>query len=118
MFRLLLPAALVATAAWPAHAAGLTERQACLKLIGTARALQLAGPNKRGDYRCKRFSTDSDFVFTLRFDGPHEPKDASHLLGHYAVDRATREVYLWDLTTQQRGAVLVPPRPTRKPAKA
>lgn len=113
MFRLLLPAALAATAAWPVHAAGLTERQACLKLIGTARALQLAGPNKRGDYRCKRHPVDSDFVFTLRFDGPQEPKDASHLLGHYAVDKVTREVYVWDLTTQQRGAVLVPPRRKR-----
>ncbi|KQV96050.1 hypothetical protein [Pelomonas sp. Root1237] len=113
MFRLLLSAALVATAAWPAHAAGLTERQACLKLIGTARALHLAGPNKRGDYRCKRHPTDADFVFTLRFDGPKEPKDASHLLGHYAVDRATREVYQWDLTTGQRGAPLVPPKSKR-----
>jgi hypothetical protein len=114
MFRsVLLLSALVATAALPAHAASLTERQACLKLIGTARALHLAGANKRGDYRCKRHPTDADFVFTLRFDGPREPKDASHLLGHYAVDKATREVYEWDLTTQQRGVPLVPPKRRR-----
>jgi hypothetical protein len=114
MFRpWLLLSALAATAAWPAHAAGLSERQACLKLIGTARALQLAGPNKRGDYRCKRHPTDADFVFTLRFDGPKEPTDASHLLGHYAVDKTTREVFVWDLTTSQRGAPLVPPRRKR-----
>ena len=94
-----------------AAAAGLTERQACLKLIGTARALHLAGPGKRGDYRCRRHATDADFVFTLRFDGPKEPADASHLLGHYAVDRATRQVYEWDLTTQKRGVpVNVPAR--------
>lgn len=112
MFRLLLPALVVATAL-PAHAVGLTERQACMKLIGTARALHLAGEKKRGDYRCKRHPVDTDFVFTLRFDGPGEPKDASHLLGHYAVDKATREVYLWDLTTRQRGALLVPPKRKR-----
>lgn len=112
MFRPLILACALAVAL-PAHAAGLTERQACLKLIGTARALHLAGPNKRGDYRCKRHPVDGDFVFTLRFDGPGEPKDQSHLLGHYAVDKATREVYQWDLTTGQRGAVLTPP-PKRK----
>ena len=93
----------------PAAAAGLTERQACLKLIGTARALHLAGNNKRGDYRCKRHPHDADLVFTLRFDGPKEPADASHLLGYFAVDKATREVYEWDLTTGKRGAVLLPP---------
>ena len=114
MFRPLLLASALA-AALPAQAAGLTERLACLKLIATARALHLAGPNKRGDYRCKRHPVDTDFVFTLRFDGPGEPKDASHLLGHYAVDKATREVYQWDPTTGQRGAVLVPPRAARKP---
>ena len=114
MFRLLLLlSALAVAAAMPAHAAGLSERQACLKLIGTARALHLAGPNKRGDYRCKRHPTDADFVFTLRFDGPGEPKDASHLLGHYAIDKATREVYQWDLTTGQRGAPLVLPKSKR-----
>ncbi|MDR7270854.1 hypothetical protein J2X20_003512 [Pelomonas saccharophila] len=118
MFRLLLPA-LLAAQALPAHAVGLTERQACLKLIGTARALHLAGPNKRGDYRCKRHPVDTDFVFTLRFDGPGEPRDESHLLGHFAVDKATREVYQWDRTTGQRGAVLAPPpRAARKPAKS
>ncbi|MEO6277601.1 hypothetical protein [Roseateles sp.] len=101
---------LAALLAGPAHAAGLTERQACLKLIGTARALHLAGPNKRGNYRCKRHATEADFVFTLRFDGPKEPADASHLLGHYAVDKATRNVYEWDLVTAQRGAMLVPPK--------
>lgn len=112
MFRLLLIVSTLATAL-PAQAAGLSERQACLKLIGTARALHLAGENKRGDYRCKRHPVDSDFVFTLRFDGPGEPKDASHLLGHYAVDKATRQVYQWDLITGQRGAVLVPPKRKR-----
>ncbi|WP_457417744.1 hypothetical protein [Roseateles sp. P5_E7] len=105
--------ALAALFAGPAHAAGLTERQACLKLIGTARALHLAGENKRGDYRCKRHATDADFVFTLRFDGPKEPADASHLLGHYAVDKATRDVYEWDVTTQKRGVMLVPPKRKR-----
>ncbi len=113
MFRLLLPVLLATSAAWPAHAAGITERQACLKLIGTARALHLAGPNKRGDYRCRRHPVDNDMVFTLRFDGPNEPKDASHLLGYYAVDKATREVYEWDLTTKQRGVALVPPKKKR-----
>jgi hypothetical protein len=105
--------ALAALLAGPAHAAELTERQACLKLIGTARALQLAGPNKRGDYRCKRHATDADFVFTLRFDGPKEPADASHLLGHYTVDKGTPDVYEWDVTTQKRGAMLVPPKRRR-----
>lgn len=109
MFRLLLPVLLIATLALPARAAGLTERQACLKLIATARALHLAGPNKRGDYRCRRHPVDGDMVFTLRFDGPKEPKDATHLLGYYAVDKATRTVYEWDLTTKQRGAPLTPP---------
>jgi hypothetical protein len=116
MLRLLLPLVVVATAL-PAHAAGLSERQACLKLIGTARALHLAGEKKRGDYRCKRHPVDADFVFTLRFDGPKEPKDESHLLGYYAVDKATREVYEWDLTTQQRGAPLVPPRAGKPKAR-
>ena len=106
-------AVLAALVALPAHAAGLNERQACLKLIGTARALHLAGTNKRGDYRCKRHPTDADLVFTLRFDGPKEPADASHLLGHYAVDKATREVYEWDPVTRQRGVVLVPPKRKR-----
>ncbi|MGM9482199.1 hypothetical protein ACS5PN_13505 [Roseateles sp. NT4] len=110
---LLLTSALLASTALPVHAAGLTERQACLKLIATARALHLAGPNKRGDYRCRRHAVDTDLVFTLRFDGPGEPKDASHLLGYYAIDKATREVYEWDLTTQQRGAPLTPPKGKR-----
>jgi hypothetical protein len=112
MIRPLLLATLVATicaAAGPAQAAGLTERQACLKLIGTARALHLAGAGKRGDYRCKRHTVDTDFVFTLRFDGPKEPLDASHLLGYYAIDKATRQVFEWDATLQTRGAMLVPP---------
>jgi hypothetical protein len=114
MLRPLLLATLVVATAVPAssaHAAGLTERQACLKLISTAHALRLAGPNKRGDYRCRRHAFDADLVFTLRFDGPKEPADATHLLGYYAVDKATREVYEWDVTLQKRGAVLVsPPR--------
>lgn len=117
MFRPLLLSALVATltTAGPAHAAGLTERQACLKLIGTARALHLAGANKRGDYRCKRHTAaEGDFVFTLRFDGPKEPADASHLLGYYAVDKATRQVYEWDATLNQRGAPLHPPAPGKR----
>lgn len=112
MFRLLLLLASAAALlpAAPAHAAGLSERQACVRVIGTARALHLAGPNKRGDYRCKRHPTDADFVFTLRFDDPGEPADASHLLGYYAVDKTTREVYEWDVTTEKRGALLEPPR--------
>lgn len=118
MFRPLLLTALVATAitaTCPAHAAGLTERQACLKLIGTARALHLAGENKRGDYRCRRdTAVEDDFVFTLRFDGPKEPADASHLLGRYAVDKATRDIYEWDVTLRKRGAVVVAPQPHKK----
>ena len=111
MLRSLLITTLVASAAWhaPAQAAGITERQACLKLIATARALHLAGDNKRGDYRCRRHPTDADFVFTLRFDGPKEPTDATHLLGYYAVDKATREMFAWDVTLQKRGAPFVPP---------
>jgi len=110
MLRSLLLSTLVTTAAWPVHAAGLTERQACLKLIATAHAVKLAGPNRRGDYRCRRDATvENDFVFTLRFDGPKEPADASHLLGRYAVDKVTREAYEWDATLQKRGAPFVPP---------
>lgn len=105
---LVVSAALLFATALPAYAAGLTERQACLKLIGTARALHLAGDHKRGDYRCKRHPVDTDFVFTLRFDGPKESDTESHLLGYYAVDKATRQVFDWDLTTQQRGAQLAP----------
>jgi hypothetical protein len=94
----------------PASAAGVTERQACLKLISAAHALRLAGPDKRGDYRCRRHKTDADFVFTLRFDGPQEPADATHLLGYYAVDPATRDIYEWDITLQKRGAIVVVPQ--------
>jgi len=115
MFRppfLLALLALALPFGW-AHAADLSERQACLRIIGTARALHLAGENKRGDYRCKRHSTDADFVFTLRFDGPGDAADASHLLGYYAVDKATREVYEWDPTTARRGAQLELPRKQR-----
>jgi hypothetical protein len=111
MFRpLLLLALAAALPAGSTSAADLSERQACLKLIGTARALHLAGQNRRGDYRCKRHPTDADFVFTLRFDGPGDAADASHLLGYYAVDKATREVFEWDVTTEKRGALLELPR--------
>ena len=107
--------ALAIASGGPAHAAGLTERQACLKLIGTARALHLAGPNKRGDYRCKRHTAaESDFVFTLRFSGPSVPADTSNLVGYYAVDKATRQVYEWDATLNQRGAPLHPPAPGKR----
>jgi hypothetical protein len=111
MFRpLLLLGFAAALPAGLAHAADLSERQACVRIIGTARALHLAGPDKHGDYRCKRHATDADFVFTLRFDSPDEAADANHLLGYYAVDKATREVFEWDLTTAKRGALLEPPR--------
>jgi hypothetical protein len=110
MYRPLLSLLLLPLFSLPASAAGLTERQACLKLISTAHALRLAGPDKRGDYRCRRHATDADFVFTLRFDGPKEPDDAIHLLGYYAVDPATRDIYEWDITLQKRGAVLVVPQ--------
>lgn len=90
-----------------AHVADADADRACARLVDVAQARQLAGPGKRGEYRCEyQDEAPERFVFALRWHGDGLPAVGSNLVGYYLVDAVSGDIHEWDAGEERRGDTL------------
>jgi len=84
--------------------------RACARLVEAVQVRQLAGPDKRGAYRCQlQDQIPTLFVFALRWHGDGLPAVGSNLVGYYLVDAVGGDIHEWNMGEGQRGELLAAP---------